>query len=118
MAILYLDPDSTTTLSLLNYLIYHTNTFPLFGFVVRYKPNRKLQVGRTGLSGYGVELALKNTDYLVVDDRASGATTLGKTLDGDVQVQHGYFDDVLGSDPWSELASPLSKEELSGAFGV
>lgn len=114
MAIFYFDPESTSSLALLNYLTFHTNTYPTFGFVVRYKPNRTGEGRRTGLSGYGVELALKNTDYLVVDDRDSGSSVVNRTKGEVGTTEHGFFAEVLGSDPWAELSIPLTKKELSG----
>jgi UDP-glucose:glycoprotein glucosyltransferase len=116
MAILYLDPDSTSNAELLNYLTYHTNTYPTFGFTVRYRPKRST-AKRTVLSGYGVELALKNTDYLVVDDRVSTPKTTAAgngTTAGHSQGQGGFFAEVLGDDPWAELLTPLSTLELRG----
>jgi UDP-glucose:glycoprotein glucosyltransferase len=70
-------------------------------------------VKRTGVSGYGVELALKNTDYLVVDDRASTPASTGSAATSGAST-HEYFRDTLGDDPWSELSTPLTKEELRG----
>ncbi|KAG0163854.1 hypothetical protein DFQ28_011083 [Apophysomyces sp. BC1034] len=41
-------------------------------YIIRYKPSsNKDKQKPLYLSGYGVELALKNTDYLVIDDRAA-----------------------------------------------
>ena len=71
------------------------------------------------MSGYGVELALKRTDYLVVDDRATGQA--GKdALDGktDETSAIGVFSEKLGPDPWSELATPLTTEEINGKYQV
>lgn len=77
-AIVYLDLSDGTASSFLNYLQHYARTYPTFQYVVRYKPSAS-QKGmsdstsekRTELAGYGVEMALKKTDYLVVDDRAS-----------------------------------------------
>ncbi len=74
---------------------------------VRYKrspahPNEPLPV-----NGYGVELALKRTDYIVIDDRDTGGAT--------VDAPEGQT--VLGSalDEMEEIADikPLEKSELS-----
>ncbi|KAI8384821.1 UDP-glucose:glycoprotein glucosyltransferase-domain-containing protein [Radiomyces spectabilis] len=56
-------------------------------YVLRYKPatnNNKSSSRPLYLSGYGVELALKNTDYLVIDDRAAEENTrsIKSTLTG------------------------------------
>ncbi|KAJ3325946.1 UDP-glucose:glycoprotein glucosyltransferase 2 [Boothiomyces sp. JEL0866] len=42
-------------------------------FVLRYRPSSKT-FPRLALSGYGVELAIKSTEYAVVDDRAVDST--------------------------------------------
>ncbi|ORX39729.1 UDP-glucose:Glyco protein glucosyltransferase-domain-containing protein, partial [Kockovaella imperatae] len=92
VGILYYDPSS--------------QPFDVDRFIVRYKPAR--QTHQTPMSGYGVELALKRTDYLVVDDRQ--AKSQGKAT----QWTHsGPFDDVLGSNPWQELSIPLTANETN-----
>jgi UDP-glucose:glycoprotein glucosyltransferase len=68
------------------------------------------------MAGYGMELALKKTDYLVVDDRDTGS---GSSSDSQIQPSNttlasGTFEDILGSDPWAELSTPLSKFEVMG----
>lgn len=70
------------------------------------------------MSGYGVELALKNTDYLVVDDRATSGSSTGNSaqtplLAGKQGNEEGPFAAVLGSDPWSELSTPLRPTEVA-----
>jgi UDP-glucose:glycoprotein glucosyltransferase len=73
---------------------------------VRHKPPLSLNVSAPPLvvNGYGVELQLKRTDYIVIDDRPkeegqiSGQKPIGTGLDGDEDV--------------SDL-KPLSKDELS-----
>lgn len=70
------------------------------------------------MSGYGVELALKKTDYLVVDDRAAPDTTsaadvLGSRA-GDATSGEDVFDNQLGEAPWTELSTPLTTAEVSG----
>ena len=98
-------------------LSYYRNNLDSFGYIVRYKPSkaRRESGKRIGISGYGVELALKNTDYLVVDDRASSTASTGQASPASSESSHEYFRDTLGDDPWSELSTPLTKEELRGA---
>ncbi|KAI8978045.1 UDP-glucose:glycoprotein glucosyltransferase-domain-containing protein [Pilobolus umbonatus] len=43
-------------------------------YVIRYRPSNQ-PADPLYLSGYGVELALKNTDYLVIDDRTQDASS-------------------------------------------
>jgi UDP-glucose:glycoprotein glucosyltransferase len=67
------------------------------------------------MAGYGVELALKKTDYLVVDDRDTGSHSAPIEASGnEKEVAAGTFQEILGEDPWSELATPLSKFEVMG----
>jgi UDP-glucose:glycoprotein glucosyltransferase len=64
-----------------------------------------------------VELALKKTDYLVVDDRATGGLQASANgIQGNSSSGRGMFSDILGDDPWSELSTPIAKEELSCTF--
>lgn len=67
------------------------------------------------MAGYGVELALKKTDYLVVDDRDSGSST-SDTQDStsSTTLDSGSFEKILGTDPWADLAVPLTKSEVMG----
>jgi UDP-glucose:glycoprotein glucosyltransferase len=124
-AILYLDVSSASSSSaLLSYLHEHAMAYPSFRYVVRYKPTLSAESRSKGrksvLSGYGVELALKNTDYLVVDDRATGtggkdhaqAPVVGAKQDN----AEGPFAAILGSDPWSELSTPLRPTEVASTL--
>lgn len=70
------------------------------------------------MAGYGVELALKKTDYLVVDDRDTGSgSTPFEPSESAEEVIGGTFQEILGENPWSELAIPLSKFEVMGKSG-
>lgn len=90
------------------------------GFIVRYKPSASAGADgrrKTGMTGYGVELALKRTDYLVVDDRATAGTKSGETTmseEAALTRSSGPFADTLGNDPWSELSSSLKPSEIAG----
>ncbi len=65
------------------------------------------------MSGYGVEMVLKKTDYLVVDDRAtSGGNSALQKLERSAGNGSGMFSELLGDDPWSETATPMLKSEL------
>jgi UDP-glucose:glycoprotein glucosyltransferase len=71
---------------------------------IRHKPSHKASGTPLVVNGYGVELQLKRTDYIVIDDRqkeegqASGQKPLGTGLDEDEDV--------------ADL-KPLSKDEVS-----
>ena len=70
---------------------------------------------RTAMSGYGVELALKRTDYLVVDDRAKSSGRKDGSQSSDVASgAEATFSETLGPDPWSETATPMTNEEIAG----
>jgi UDP-glucose:glycoprotein glucosyltransferase len=68
------------------------------------------------MAGYGVELALKKTDYLVVDDLDTVCVSwsFSNTHPKTTTLASGTFEDILGSDPWAELSTPLSKFEVMG----
>ena len=65
-----------------------------------------------------MELALKKTDYLVVDDRNTGASLQTvPSVDGEnISLSGNSFSEVLGQDPWAELATPLTKFEILGTW--
>ena len=71
------------------------------------------------MSGYGVEMVLKRTDYLVVDDRATSGGTQGfGKLDKISSNGSDIFSGALGENPWSETATAITKDELKGrAYG-
>ncbi|KAE8353255.1 UDP-glucose:Glyco protein glucosyltransferase-domain-containing protein [Aspergillus coremiiformis] len=56
-----------------------------FSYRVRYRPPQHWSSRPLFVSGYGVELALKRTDYIVIDDRQreSGGGDASKVGDGD-----------------------------------
>lgn len=68
------------------------------------------------MAGYGVELALKKTDYLVVDDRDTGSASSSdpSPQSSNATLASGTFEEILGNDPWAELSTPLSKFEVMG----
>lgn len=121
-AVFYFDPASSTAPELLAYLDKHASADRYFRYIVRYKPSSRgtdRQAGRkTAMSGYGVELALKRTDYLVVDDRATSGSSAGLAQEplssaGELGSAEGPFATILGADPWLELSTPLRPTELA-----
>lgn len=83
-AIIYLSDLTSSQADLYEYLMGHAKSDDSFEVIVRYRPvaarieevtdiNRR----RNSLKGYGVEMVLKKTDYLAVDDRDTG-TAEGK----------------------------------------
>ena len=78
---------------------------------VRYKPSANVEVKPLTVSGYGVELALKRTDYIVIDDR--------QAVEGEVRESTEYAEGTVAAADASlseEVVSdlrPLSSSELS-----
>ncbi|KAL5480943.1 KRE5 [Sanghuangporus weigelae] len=72
-AIFYATPSSSNFRELHSYLYkLATSPQPRVEYVFRHKPSEKSDTGnKSYLSGYGVALDVKKTDYLVVDDRRS-----------------------------------------------
>ncbi|KAI9654583.1 MAG: hypothetical protein M1831_005344 [Alyxoria varia] len=56
-------------------------------FRIRYKPPHDLEDRPLVVSGYGAELALKRTDYIVIDDRESQEDTKAARFKDSPQVQ-------------------------------
>lgn len=71
-AVLYADVLSDTFPTFHESLMASAETGKI-KYVLRYKPSASLPADRETLSGYGVEVNLKRTDYLVVDDRKKPA---------------------------------------------
>ncbi|UNI17283.1 killer toxin resistant protein [Purpureocillium takamizusanense] len=105
-AVLYTDPASPTFSKFHVALSRAARTMAL-SYRVRYRRSSVLDARPLPVSGYGVELALKKTDYIVIDDRES----------------HHEFEKPLGSDAVlneiEEVADlqPLSASEL-GPLGI
>ena len=90
---------------------------------IRYRPSATQEAKPLALSGYGIELALKRTDYIVIDDRSGGAEGAEETEDqvpltgneADVgeDTGAGAVETLLDIEEVSDL-KPLSAKELSG----
>ena len=77
---------------------------------VRYRPTPS-EAGRPlVVSGYGVELALKRTDYIVIDDREAGAGQKEEEIDGSPEA----LDDIDAESGGMADLKPLSSTELLG----
>ncbi|WVR05054.1 hypothetical protein IAU60_002066 [Kwoniella sp. DSM 27419] len=122
-AVIYFDPASDASAALLSYLNHHAASYPDFTYIVRYLPPTQLTVTgddteisprpKTPLSGWGAEMALKKTDYLVVDDRATASgSARSSTESSTAGHERGIFADSLGEAPWSALSSPLTTIEI------
>ena len=111
-ATIYLDLADSGSAGLFGLLESHKSLVSTFQYLVRYKPPED-RTRRTPLSGYGVEMALKKTDYLVVDDRVTAGSQEGVPETTSASSSDS-FADILGEDPWLELSVPISTAELSG----
>ncbi|KAI1880384.1 hypothetical protein JX265_002005 [Neoarthrinium moseri] len=72
---------------------------------LRYRLDDRDHLARLPISGYGVELQLKRTDYIVIDDREAESTT-----DGAKSTNSGV--DLNADDDVADL-KPLSSTELA-----
>ena len=92
---------------------------------IRYRPSTAQEAKPLAVSGYGVELALKRTDYIVIDDRSGGGEDTEGTEDqvpstgneADVgdnsEPVAGAVENLLDTEEVSDL-KPLSAKELLG----
>ena len=112
-------------------VLYADITSPLFGqfhqtlintardggtsYRIRYRPQAAEQRRPLGVSGYGVELALKRTDYIVIDDRQGEEKGTEDTETIEDFALGGEEPAVLESldEDISDL-KPLTAKELSG----
>ena len=100
-------------------ILYADITHPLFGqyhetvskaakegrnsYRLRYRPSRGGDHRPLYVNGYGVELVLKRTDYIVIDDREASA---------DKQADNAISDAEISSDAPANL-KPLTTSELA-----
>lgn len=84
-AVLYLAGLSKTEGDLVAYLKSHAAQTENFRFIVRYRPSLREDArvkARNSLKGYGVEMVLKKTDYLTVDDRETEKSSSKRLFSG------------------------------------
>lgn len=101
---LYADPTSP------NFGRYHNALRKASGqgiltYRLRYRRAKDSQDVPLPVNGYGVQLALKRTDYIVIDDRDAGESSSQKPLSADVDLDN---DDESIAD-----LKPLSTTELT-----
>ena len=109
-------------------ILYADITSPLFGqfhqtisstarnghtsYRIRYRPSQSQSEKRLAVNGYGIELALKRTDYIVIDDRGAGPEEAEEQgLSGGNEAAAGEF--LLETEEVADL-KPLSSKELLG----
>lgn len=79
---------------------------------IRYRPAATAAERPLVINGYGVELALKRTDYIVIDDRSSEAEGSESDIPADIPAVETE-DVVVNEEEFSDL-KPLSSTELLG----
>ena len=85
-------------------------------YLIRYRPSPSQSVKPLSVNGYGIELALKRTDYIVIDDRSAGAEDADDqtTLAGTEPEAKQQEAEVLLLDEEVADLKPLSSRELLG----
>ncbi|TFK82573.1 glycosyltransferase family 24 protein [Polyporus arcularius HHB13444] len=117
-AVLYADLDSANFRELHSYLYAAAHSpAPHLMYVFRPIPSAHRDPAvKTYLSGYGVALDLKKTDYLAVDDRLQGGA--GTADDSNAAVQTEEVDPIVTLlqqypvDESVDVTLPLTEEEL------
>lgn len=109
-------------------ILYADITSPLFGqfhqtisstarngqtsYRIRYRPSQSQAAKPLAVNGYGIELALKRTDYIVIDDRSAGSEDAeDQGLLAGTEAAAEKF--LLETDEVADL-KPLSSKELLG----
>lgn len=102
-AILYADPASPSFAAFHDVLAKKARKGEI-SYSLRYRRVSKIAHEPLPISGYGVELALKRTDYIVIDDRESSSPEVQKPVDSGMLL-----------DQEEEVADlkPLSTSELA-----
>ncbi|CAG8454088.1 447_t:CDS:10, partial [Racocetra fulgida] len=85
----------------------------VLSYVLRYRPPKERR-DALYLSGYGVELALKNTDYIVVDDRKVETGDVNENDNQEPMLQERPSTDHLFVQQISEI-KPLTYGEIKAA---
>ncbi|KAL2751911.1 glycosyltransferase family 24 protein [Sodiomyces alcalophilus JCM 7366] len=106
-AILYADPASPSFGAMHNVLAKKARNGEV-SYRLRYRRASGADLEPLPVSGYGVELALKKTDYIVIDDRETGEDEAQKPTGTEV---------VLDEEEEVEDLKPLSTSEL-GPLGL
>jgi len=85
---------------------------------LRYRPSTSSSANRLSVNGYGIELALKRTDYIVIDDRSGGsgegAEDQAPLLGTGSENEDDRATEILLLDEEVSDLKPLSSKDLSG----
>lgn len=104
-AILYSDPASPSFGAMHNVLVQKARSGEV-SYRLRYRRASGTDSEPLAISGYGVELALKKTDYIVIDDRETAEAEAESQQTTSTQV-------VLDEEEEVEDLRPLSTSELA-----
>ncbi|KAI0205990.1 UDP-glucose:glycoprotein glucosyltransferase [Astrocystis sublimbata] len=74
---------------------------------LRYRTSRSAELGALPVSGYGVELQLKRTDYIVIDDREASESSADQTS------RSAYTEAILDGEEDVNDLKPLTASELA-----
>ena len=86
-----------------------------FSYRVRYRPSTSTALQKPlYVSGYGVELVLKRTDYIVIDDRDAEDVKGDSNGNNKKDVQQVLAADELAEEDTLSDLKPLSASELTG----
>ena len=113
-------------------ILYADITSPLFGqfhqtisatarsgqtsYRLRYRSSASQSIRPLSVNGYGIELALKRTDYIVVDDRNAGPEEIEDQIplvDNELEAEKNAAEVLLLDEEVADL-QPLSSKELLG----
>jgi len=85
-------------------------------YKIRYRPSASQSAKPLSVNGYGIELALKRTDYIVIDDRSAGTeeTEDQAPLTGSGPEVGKHAAEILLLDEEVADLKPLSSKELLG----
>ncbi|KAK9467775.1 UDP-glucose:glycoprotein glucosyltransferase-domain-containing protein [Lipomyces arxii] len=113
-AILYADITSPKFLAFHSALLAEAEGGKL-RYIIRFKPSDPETADRfperpSGLSGYGIELALKRTDYIVIDDRQH-LESLEGTIEQTVEKEEPAIEGLLETLDEKDI-EPLSMMDL------
>ena len=79
---------------------------------IRYRPSQSISARPLAVNGYGIELALKRTDYIVIDDRGAGSEDTedqGLSAGAEAATEELLLETAEVAD-----LKPLSSKELLG----
>ncbi|KAK9346477.1 UDP-glucose:glycoprotein glucosyltransferase-domain-containing protein [Lipomyces starkeyi] len=116
VAILYADVTSPKFLAFHSSFVAEADNGKL-RYILRYIPSDEGSAIRfpersRGLTGYGVELAMKRTDYVVIDDRDKDSNVSSESANDAKEGESVVVDDLLSTPDMKDII-PLTRIELA-----